>query len=425
MRFEYLIGLRYLRARRKERFVSLIALISLVGVTLGTFVLSLTLSIMSGLQEDLRARLLAFTPHITVERTSAGAWQPDTLQRRISSIPGVAAAAPFVSAQVLAVSGGSDSTPGYVAGGTLRAVVAHDNPVLTQLKESMTAGSLDALGSTIDVSLQEAGARRTVKLPGAVIGKSLADDLGLRPGDPVTLVAPATLGSGTMPRLRRFAVGGFFHSGMPEYDSALVFVALPDGRALLGDTPEQEAGLEVRVEHLFDAPAIAARIRETLGASFEVKDWTETNASLFSALQLEKTTYFVVLLLIVLVAAFNIVATLVMVVMERRKEIAILQAMGARAGSIAAIFLVEGGLLGIVGTVIGVGAGYVTSFLIGKYHLIALPSDVFIVSWLPVRLYPSNFLLIATAAVVLCIGAALYPALQASSLRPVEVIRYE
>jgi len=162
-----------------------------------------------------------------------------------------------------------------------------------------------------------------------------------------------------------------------------------------------------------------------LGSGYEVKDWTQTNASLFSALKLEKFTYFLVLLLIVLVAAFNIVATLVMVVIERRKEIAILRAMGARARSIAAIFLAEGAALGVVGTVIGVGSGFLTSYLIGKYHLIHLPADVFMVSSVPVRLYASNFIAVAVASIALCIAAGLYPALQARALSPVEVIRYE
>jgi lipoprotein-releasing system permease protein len=225
--------------------------------------------------------------------------------------------------------------------------------------------------------------------------------------------------------LRRFVVGGFFYSGMYEFDSSLIFVSLKGGAALLAEDPQLESGLEIRVSNVFDAPAIARRIAAAAGAGFEVSDWTQTDAPLFSALKLEKFTYFLVLLLIVLVAAFNIVATLVMVVMERRKEIAILRAMGARAGSIAAIFLCEGAALGASGTIVGVGLGFVTSFLIGKYHLIHLPPDLFIISAVPVRLYAVNFVAVAVAAVVLCLCGAIYPAIQARSLRPVEVIRYE
>lgn len=426
MRFEYFIGLRYLRARRRERFVSLIALISLAGVTLGTFTLTVMLAVMSGFQEDLRQRLLAFTPHVTVERSDQATWDAARLERRIGALAGVSGAAPFVSDQVMAVSGGLGGSPGYVAGAILRGVLTRGgNPVLTELQGTLTAGGLEALNQRHQITLDENGTRRAVWLAGAVIGKSLAADLGLHLGDPVTLISPVSLGAAGAPRLKRFVVGGFFHSGMAEYDSSLVFLSLADARALMGDDSNLEGGLEVRVRNLFEAPEIARQIAALAGPGFEVRNWTETDANLFSALKLEKTAYFVVLLLTVLVAAFNIVATLVMVVMERRKEIAIVRAMGARAGSIAAVFLFEGAALGVVGTMLGVGTGYLASYLIGRYQLIRLPADLFMVSAVPVRLYPINFAAVAVAAIVLCIGAALYPALQARSLSPVEVIRYE
>ena len=426
MSFEFLIGVRYLRSRRRERFISLIALISLAGVTLGTFTLTVVLSVMSGFEEDLHRRLLAFNPHITVEKTDQSAWEPGMLQRRLAAIPGVAGVEPFVSAQVMAVSGTSGSSAGYVSGAVMRGVVAQDNPVLIQLADALTGGSLETLAVRHQVSVPDRGIERTVSLPGVIIGKSLASDLGLHLGDTMTVISPTSFGAAAnVPRLERFVVGAFFYSGMAEYDSSMIYVSLKDARLLLGAEGDLESGLELRVKRLFDAPEIARRIGAMLGPDYQVRDWTQTNASLFSALKLEKFTYFLVLLLIVLVAAFNIVATLVMVVIERRKEIAILRAMGARARSIAAIFLVEGAALGVVGTVIGVSAGFLTSFLIGKYHLIHLPPDVFMVSSVPVRLYASNFIAVAVASVALCVGAGLYPALQARALSPVEVIRYE
>jgi len=426
VRFEYLIGVRYLRARRRQRFVSLIAVISLVGVTIGTFALTVVLSVMSGFQEDLRDRLLSFNPHVTVERTRIGGGDLTALQARIATLPGVVGVAPFIASQVMMVSATGTGAPGFVGGGTLRGVVAHDNPVLTELNRTLTAGSLAALGQTYPVAITDHGQKRVVRLPGAIIGKALASDLALRLGDALVVISPASLGAGAgAPRLRRFVVSGFFYSGMYEFDAALIFVALHDGQALLADDPQLERGLEVRVRSPFDAPAIARRIAGIAGPDFTVKDWTENNAALFSALKLEKLTYFLVLLLIVLVAAFNIVATLVMVVMERRKEIAILRAMGARARSIAAIFLCEGAALGVGGTSLGVLGGFVASWLIGKYHLIHLPPDLFMVSAVPVRLYPMNFIAVAAAAVLLCVIGAIYPALQARSLSPVEVIRYE
>ncbi len=426
MRFEVLIGMRYLRARRRERFVSVIALISLAGVTLGTFVLTVTLAVMSGFQEDLRDRLLAFTPELTVERTDGGIFNAADLRKKLEAMPEVSAVAPYVTSQVMAVGSTESGAPGYVSGGILRAVQVTDNNVLTELKRTLQSGSLEGLEHTYPVSVVDQGKKRMADLPGAIVGASLASELGLRVNDPMILISPASLANAMgAPRLKRFVVTGFFHSGMFEFDSSLIFVDLKYGRALLADDPQLQSGLEARLHDMFDAPKVRAEVEAMTGPEFKVTDWTEANAPLFSSLKLEKMTDFLVLLLIVLVAAFNIVATLVMVVMERRKEIAILRAMGARAASIASIFLCEGALLGLIGTTIGVGAGFVSSFLIGKYHLIHLPADLFMVSAVPVRLYPLNFILVAVVAIVLCVVAALYPALEARSLSPVEVIRYE
>lgn len=418
--------MRYLRARRRERFVSLIAIISLAGVALGTFALTVVLSVMSGFQIDLRGRLLAFTPHITVESAEPGAMgQAPELRHRIAAMNGVVAVAPFVSSQVMAVSTTEQGLPGYVSGGMIKGVVPGNNPVLTELKKTITEGSLSTLETEHPTTVTERGVKRTVELPGAIVGRSLAFDLGLKTGDPLVLISPASLAGIGGPRLRRFVVTGMFRSGMYEFDSSLIFVSLKDARALLAGDPDLESGLEVRVGDLFEAPAIARRIQKIAGKGFKVSNWTQANAPLFSALKLEKFTYFLMLLLFVLVAAFNIVATLVMVVMERRKEIAILRAMGARAASIAAIFLCEGAALGVVGTALGVGMGFVVSFLIGKYHLIHLPPDLFMVSAVPVRLSAWNFVAVAVAAVLLCLCGAIYPALRARALSPVEVIRYE
>jgi lipoprotein-releasing system permease protein len=426
LRFEALIGLRYLRARRRERFVSLIAIISLAGVTLGTFTLTVALSVMSGFQVDLRNRLLAFTPQITIERADGGVWNPADLEKKLSALPGVIASAPFVTSQVMAVSSNDSGLPGLVSGGILRGVVAHNNPVLKELKDTLESGSLDALETTHPVTVIDKGVKRQVDLPGVILGKQLAFDLGARPGDPIVLISPASLGAGIgPPRLKRFVVVGFFHSGMFEFDSTLMFTDLKDGRALLADNAQLESGLELRLANLFDAPATRTKIAAIAGPDYEVTDWTTANAPLFNALQLEKFTYFMVLLLIVLVAAFNIIATLVMVVMERRKEIAIVRTMGARAASVAAIFLFEGAALGIIGTALGDGAGFMTSFLIGKYHFIHLPPDMFMVSDVPVVLNPWNFIAVAMTTTILCMLAAVYPALQAARLSPVEVIRYE
>ncbi len=427
MRFEFLIGMRYLRARRKERFVSLIAVISLAGVMLGTFALSVDLAVMSGFEEDLHQRLLAFTPHLTIQAPQDHPLDSAALEARIEALSGVVGVAPYVSGQVLLASAETATSGGYVkSGAVMRGVVAPENPVLADMSQALTPNALAALGTLHRVTVGSGAQRREVDLPAVILGKSLAADLDVGIGDIVTAISPTSFGAAAdVPRLKRFVVGGLLHSGMAEYDASLLFVNLAQARALAGDTPQFERGLEVRLANILAAPAMRKRIARMLGPDYSVSDWTQTNIGLFSGLKLETFTHFLVLLLIVLVAAFNIVATLVMVVMERRKEVAILQAMGAPSNAVAAIFLFEGALLGVVGTLAGVGAGFVASYLIGKYHLIHLPPDVFMVSAVPARLYPANFLLVAVAAIALCVCAALYPAWQARSLSPVEVIRYE
>ncbi len=417
--------MRYLRARRRERFVSLIAVISLAGVMLGTFALTVDLAVMSGFEEDLHQRLLAFTPHLTIQ-TPQGQTPAPGLVDRIMSLPGVVGVAPYISGQVLLASSETATSAGYVkSGAVMRGVQAPKNPVLADLTKALTPGALAQLGVLHPITEGSGPNRRVVDLPGVILGKSLAADLDAELGRVITIISPSSFGAADIPRLKRFIVVGFLHSGMAEYDASLLFVNITQASGLAGDSPQFERGLEVRLSNILDAPLMRRRIARMLGPGYTVSDWTQTNIGLFSGLKLETFTHFLVLLLIVLVAAFNIVATLVMVVMERRKEVAILQAMGAPANSVAAIFLFEGALLGVLGTIGGVGAGFIASLLIGKYHLIRLPPDVFMVSAVPARLYPANFLLVAAAAIALCICAALYPAWQARSLSPVEVLRYE
>jgi lipoprotein-releasing system permease protein len=236
------------------------------------------------------------------------------------------------------------------------------------------------------------------------------------------LGTPSALGA--VPRVKRFAVGGIFDSGMPEYDSTFVFLALPDAQRFL-EMGTRVTGIEVRVKELDAARDVAQKIEERVGYPYYARDWMEVNRNLFIAFKLEKFIQFVVLLLIVLVAAFNIAATLIMVVMEKRKDIAILKSMGATNMAVGTIFVFKGAVIGTLGTIVGVLGGLGGASLLARYHFIELPKDVFYVSTVPVRIYPANFALVALASFLICILATIYPARQAARLAPVEVIRYE
>jgi len=270
------------------------------------------------------------------------------------------------------------------------------------------------------------GRGATVELPGIILGSELARQLVVDVGDAVSVISPIGKPSavGTVPRVRRFAVVGIFNSGMSEYDGTLAYVSLTDAQQFFA-MASGVSGLEVRVKDLYEARSVGERIAQVLGFPYRVRDWMEINHNLFAALKLEKTVYFIVLLLIILVAAFNIVATLIMVVMEKRKDIAILKSMGATNRGIARIFIFKGAVIGIVGTVLGNLTGYAGCWALARYQFIELPKDVFYVSTVPVKMLPEYFAAVTLASLVICLIATVYPARQAAGLVPVDVIRYE
>jgi lipoprotein-releasing system permease protein len=287
----------------------------------------------------------------------------------------------------------------------------------------LRVGHIEDLAALHEVQRDASGA--TVQLPGIILGKELARQLDLQPGDPVNLVSPVTIPTliGPVPKVKRFALVGLFDAGMVEYDSSLAYISLADAQRFF-DLGDAISGVEVRTDDLAHADTVAATIAGPAGFPFQVRSWKQINYNLFSAIRLEKTVYFVVLLLIVLVAAFNIVATLVMVVMEKHKDIAVLKSMGATRGAIAQIFVYKGLVIGGVGTVAGSAAGLAICELLHKYG-IPLPKDVFYVSTVPVKIYPEYFALVVIVSLAICLLATLYPARQASRLVPVEAIRYD
>ena len=419
MRYELMVGLRYLRARRKEAFISLITVISVVGVMIGVMTLNIVLAVMTGFEEDLRDRILGFNPHIVVVSYAGAIRDADKVLATVRDTPGVVAAAPLVYSQVMLTTGQS------VSGVVVRGVPPGDDAAIVDLKGHLSSGSIDRLGAEFEVA-PSGDSKTPTKLSGVIIGQELAKQLGVDVGDPVSVVSPMGTASpvGMIPKVKRFAVAGTFDSGMFDYDSSLIYMSLGDAQRFFG-LGDAITGVEVRVGDIYHAQDVARRIEAGLGTPYRARDWMEVNRNLFLAFRLEKAVYFIVLLLIVLVAAFNIIATLIMIVMEKRKDIAILKCMGATNRSIARIFMLKGAIVGAVGTALGVVGGYAGCWLLARYQFVELPKDVFYVSTLPVRVYGENFLLVALASVTICLLATIYPARQAAGLAPVEVIRYE
>ncbi|MBI5504907.1 MAG: ABC transporter permease [Deltaproteobacteria bacterium] len=414
MSWELFVGLRYLRSRRSESFVSVITLISTLGVLLGVMVLTVALSIMTGFEQDLRSRILGLHPHLRVSKKIGNGLieKPDEIVAAVRGDARVLDAAAVVQSQMLVSSGD------YLIGVFARGVDPEVPSSLFGIKDYVTEGSLSDIGKRFDVEGSQ--------LPGIMIGRELADKLLVERGDVIRLMSPRFSASplGAMPRSRRFVVETLYNSGMLEYDSALVFMSLGDARALFGVGPIA-TGIEARLADPYQAPEVAAALNERIGMPYWVESWTDAHRNVFAALKLEKTAYFLILLLIILVAAFTIVSTLYMVVMEKRRDIAVLKTMGATDASIARVFVLKGLLIGGVGTFGGALVGFLGCLALARYHFIDLPPGVFYVSTLPVRIEASNFMMVTAASMVICFGACLFPAWKAARVVPVDVLRYE
>ncbi len=407
--FELFVAIRYLLARRKQAFISLISFISTLGVMVGVMALLIALALMTGLQGELRDRIVGSSAHIYVHKIGGAGYEnyQEDLQK-LKSVPRVVGAAPAILGQGM-ISGSTQT--GFV---TIKGIIPALEGEVTEIEKAMQAGSLEALQPVEG------------EPPGIVIGRELATKIGAFVGDTVLLMTPE--GSvlspmGMVPRERPFRVVGLFSLGLFQFDEGYAFVHLDAAKRLLGrSTPDL---IELRVDDMFQAAAIADTIPERLGSAYMPQDWTDLNQSLFSALSLEKLAISITIGLIVMVAALNIVASLVLLVMEKSRDIAILKTMGSSAQSIRRIFMLQGLVIGLVGTTLGAVFGWIVIYVADRYKLVHVPLDVYQISYVPFRLELEDFVIVVLSAIVICFVATIYPSRQAAKLDPAQALRYQ
>jgi lipoprotein-releasing system permease protein len=419
--WELFVGLRYLRSRRRHVPLSLISTISFAGVTIGVATLLIVLGVMTGMERDLRDKILGFNPHITVTSYSGPIEDWADALARVRRVAGVEAAGSVVYGQAMVAIGRS------VSGVVVRAIDPAAGDPVVDVAHHMVKGSVAALAEPQEITLPPSEGGSTVVLGPLLVGKELARQLGVGVGDTVNVISPlGTPGpTGMVPRIKRFVVVGVFDSGMYDYDQSLAYMALGDAQKFF-DLKDEVSALEVRVADIYGARRVARALEEALGGfPYRARDWMEANRNLFSALKLQTVVSGIVLCLIAVVAAFNILATLTMVVKEKRRDIAILKSMGASSGAIARLFVLKGAVIGVTGTVLGTLLGLAGCFVLSRYQFVELPKDVFLFDTLPVDVNPVNFVVVGTVSIAICILAALSPARRAARLVPVEVIRYE
>jgi len=409
MNFEFLIALRYIFALRKQSFIAVISLFAVCGVALGVAALIVVIGVMNGFTTDLRDKILGVNAHVIVNAFTGGIHEHKALADICREVPGVTGVTPFVYSEVML------SASGGVKGVVLRGIETSTADQVLSLTRDMVSGSVN--------DLEEMDG-----FPGVVIGAEMSKRLGLEVGSTVNLLSPTGTQSsvGFTPKVRVFRVAGIFRTGMYEYDATLGYVTIDAARNLLGFKEDVVSGLEVRLADVYKAAQVSDALRAKLhNFPVYVRNWQEMNANLFAALELEKTAMFIILAMIVLVGSFSIVTMLVMLVMQKTKDIAVLMSLGADEGMIRRIFMYQGSFIGAVGTALGYGIGIPVALLLKKYQFIKLPSDVYPVDYLPVRLELLDMSLIGLAALALCFLSTLYPARRAAALKPSDALRYE
>lgn len=409
MSFEFFVACRYLFSRKGQTFIFIISLMSILGVALGVGALVIVLGVYNGMSTDLRDKILGANAHGIVLSYDPQVFGEDLnkLLQKIKSSDGINGALPFIYSEVML------SAPGGVKGAVLRGIETEDaQNVLAMLKP---------LAKSINKLEQKEGPY------GIIIGDGMAKRLGLAAGSRVNLLSPSGQknSAGFQPKIRPFEVAGIFKTGMFEYDSSLAFISLGAARDILGLPENYLSGIEITVNDLFNADKTSAILAEKLGAPFYVRSWMDMNANIFAALKLEKIGMFILLTMVVMIGSFSIVTSLVMLVMEKTRDIAVMMAIGANALMIKRIFLYQGMIIGIIGTGLGYIFGLSLGYLLKRYQFIKLPENVYTLDHLPIIITLSDVLLIGASALFLCFLATLYPAKKASSLLPADAMRFE
>jgi lipoprotein-releasing system permease protein len=414
MGYEWFISLRYLKAKRREGFISLISIISVAGVAVGVMALIVVLAVMTGFTDSLREKILGINSHIVVQRLGRTITNPQELSQLTMKIDGVLAATPYTYSQTMI------SVPDTSSGAVVRGIDPSTAGTVLSLENQIIEGSIRSLLPENDL---QSGGRN---LPGIILGSELARQLRVGVGENIRLFSPSgpLTPMGVIPKIKTCQVVAVFETGMYEYDSSLAYVSLSTAQEFL-ELGNGVHGLELKVDNIYKVTEITANLEEKLGFGYVVKDWIQMNKNLFSALRLEKTAMFIILALIVLVAAFNIISTLIMVVMSKGKDIAILKSMGATSKSIMRIFIYEGLIIGLTGTVLGVAGGLGLCEILSRYQFIKLPSNVYPITTLPVKVLPLDVTLVAVSAAVITLLATIYPSWQASKIEPAVALRYE
>jgi len=405
--FEWFVSLRYLRAKRKQKFISLITIISILGVAVGVLALIVVLSVYTGFTEGLRDQIIGVNAHALVQRHGGAIVDTAGVTAKIEAMEGVEATTPYIYAQALITSAA------HSTGVVLRGIDAPSAMRVLSIGQKMIAGQLIELDQPHDI-------------PAIVLGRDMARQLQVVVGSKVRLISPNGPLSpmGVLPKIRTCILVGIFETGMFEYDSTMGFISLETARSLT-DLRQGVHGIEVKIKNVDQADRTAAAIQQALGSEYSARDWMQLNQNLFAALKLEKVGIFIALDLIILVAALNIISALIMVVMEKNRDIAILKSMGATTKAIMRIFFYQGMVIGLAGTVLGVGSGLALCAILKHSNLIELPRNVYPMSTMPIKVVPLDVTVIAVSAILITLFATLYPSWKASRIRPAEALSYE